>query len=161
MSTSASVCFSRCVAFLDRWAYLESDTDVERIRKRTATAGTLVQCIGGAMLLANVSRFSQLHTAMSIYAFSQSTLLLASLRVRRQAGVRFLALMSATFMFYIMVADWISAAENNRRVWPLSILMIDMLLSASPPPLDVYGGCHDVRLPHRHTSRGDVAIRSV
>ena len=132
--SAASVWCSRCAAFVDRWAQRAGDTDVQRIRKRTSTVATGVGIVAGGALLSQASRVSPLHDVIAGLIFTVSALLFGYLRLARDAGVTYMAVMAGTFLVFVVVLDWVSAAESNRRLWQSAILIVDILLIMQATP---------------------------
>ena len=132
--SAASVWSSRCAAFVDRWAQRAGDTDVQRIRKRTSTVATAVVIGAGVFMLSEAPRVSPLHHAISGLIFTVSVLLFGYLRLARDAGVTYMAVMAGTFLVCVVLLDWVSAAETTRRFWQSAILIVDILLIMQATP---------------------------
>eukprot|EP00754_Rhynchopus_humris_P026127 Rhum_TRINITY_DN14995_c1_g1::Rhum_TRINITY_DN14995_c1_g1_i1::g.131128::m.131128 len=130
---------SRCVvttaAVVDKFAAREGDSALQKLTKRVSTsllAVTLVVLSLGAVSIRE--RNSLLLNWSLVFFIAWDVVLMIYLRATRDASLRFVGALTAFFTMTLMVNDMIAAAESNRRIWPFSIILIDLLLVIRAPP---------------------------
>ena len=122
-------CFDVVTALVDRWAAREGDTLRERVTKRCFI---FLYCL---MLLALPFTFTAARGRSSTIGMWLSGQIMVCtlipvlyLRVARRAGTVFVAVATLTIVAAIMMVDVVHAAEANRRMWPIAIVVVDILL---------------------------------
>eukprot|EP00754_Rhynchopus_humris_P045715 Rhum_TRINITY_DN519_c0_g1::Rhum_TRINITY_DN519_c0_g1_i1::g.1689::m.1689 len=129
-------CLDLVSACFDRWAAKEGDTPAEKLTKRVFF---VLQAVGsvssGGFVFASLARESHFGVVSGIFASGGLLMLLCYMRLVRRVSLTYVYVTSAWLAFFIAVLDWIGAAQSNVRIWPWTILLVDVLLVMGAPDL--------------------------
>ena len=129
-------CLDTVSACFDRWAEREGDTPAEKLTKRVFFVLQAVGSISsGGFVFASLARESQVGVVAGILASGGLLVLLCYMRLVRRVTLSYVIVTSAWLAFFIAVLDWIGAAQANVRIWPWTILLVDVLLVMGAPDL--------------------------
>eukprot|EP00754_Rhynchopus_humris_P030349 Rhum_TRINITY_DN15268_c13_g1::Rhum_TRINITY_DN15268_c13_g1_i1::g.147644::m.147644 len=126
MSQACLECVTKTV---DRWAEREGDTPKEKVTKRCFCIflmATWLPCI--LAYFAAVGRDSTVGQVISVTTPVIALALVLYLRVARQADTFFVSASVCFTVSAIVCFDMVHTAEANRRLWPVAIILIDILL---------------------------------
>ena len=129
-----SKCYDFTLRFVDRWAAREEDTALQTITKRCCTIALalafLLDLLGstGRSNSSSLARVWVYYSSMLVFACE-----LVYLRIRRRAPVAFLVFMSAAFTASLLMVDFVDSVETTHRVWPIVVVIVDVLLVIRAP----------------------------